>query len=63
DIDSFLQPVGKSRKRRRLADGKSYGGGAGRMTKAMEHKLANSYGIAIRQSSESAKSTIIVLRF
>ncbi|CAF4142249.1 unnamed protein product [Rotaria magnacalcarata] len=54
--NKHIQPVGKSRKRRRLADGKSYGGGAGRMTKAMEHKLADSYGIAIRQSSESAKN-------
>ncbi|CAF3020724.1 unnamed protein product, partial [Rotaria socialis] len=56
NIDSFLQPVSKSRKRRRLADGKSYGGGAGRITKALEHKLADSYGVAIRQSSEWAKN-------
>ncbi|CAF3615855.1 unnamed protein product, partial [Rotaria socialis] len=54
-FNSFF-PVSKSRKRRRLADGKSYGGGAGRITKALEHKLADSYGVAIRQSSEWAKN-------
>ncbi|CAF4470706.1 unnamed protein product [Rotaria magnacalcarata] len=48
-------------RRRRLADGKMYGGGVGRMTKLMEHKLADSYGIAIRQSSAIVKSTAVVL--
>jgi len=55
------QPVSRSRTRRRLSDGKPYGGGAGRMTKAMEHKLADFYGLAIRQSSESAKGTLIII--
>jgi ribosomal protein S18 len=62
NIPSFAQPIGKSRKRRRrLADGKPYGGADGRMTKVMEHKLADCYGLAIRQSSESAKGKMIVL--
>jgi hypothetical protein len=59
DTHSSVQPVSKSR-RRRLADGKPYGGGAGRIIKVMEHKLAECYGLAIRQSSESAKSIVII---
>lgn len=59
DVHTLVQPVSKGRRRRRLADGKPYGGGAGRMTKVMEHKLADCYGLAIRQSSQSAKSILI----
>ncbi|CAF1414139.1 unnamed protein product, partial [Didymodactylos carnosus] len=55
EIQSLSRLVSKSRRRRRLPDGKPYGGGAGRMTKMMEHKLAEHYGLAIRQSSELAK--------
>jgi hypothetical protein len=62
DIQSSMQPVSSSRRRRRLADGKPYGGGIGRMTKAMEQKLADCYGLAIRQSSESAKGMMIILQ-
>lgn len=60
DIRLSMQPVSKSRRRRRLDDGKPYGGGIGRMTKAMEHNLAECYGLAIRQSSESAKGMMII---
>lgn len=49
-----------TRRRRRLADGKMYGGGVGRMTKLMERKLADSYGLAIRQSSAIVKSRAVV---
>lgn len=62
DFHSFSQPVIKSRRRRRLPDGKPYSGSNGRMTKTMEHKLADYYGIAIRHSSESAKSMANVLQ-
>ncbi|CAF3259605.1 unnamed protein product [Rotaria sp. Silwood2] len=47
--------INKRRRRRCLADGKPYGGGAGRMTKSMEKKLSDYYGLAIRYSSEVAK--------
>lgn len=62
DIEKPVQSSTKSRRRTRLSDGKPYGGGVGRMTKAMEHKLADYYGIAIRQSSESAKSLFLFLK-
>lgn len=58
-IHSSAQLDKKRRRRRRLADGKPYGGGNGRMTKTMEQNLADCYGLAIRQSSESAKGKII----
>ncbi|CAF3720422.1 unnamed protein product [Rotaria sordida] len=47
-------------RQRRLADGKPYGYGVGRMTKAMEKKLANHYSLAIQQSSKLAQGTAIV---
>ncbi|CAF1146228.1 unnamed protein product [Rotaria magnacalcarata] len=49
------------RRRRRLADGKMYGGGVDRMAKLMERKLADSYGLAIRQSGATIKSTAVIL--
>ncbi|CAF4738449.1 unnamed protein product, partial [Rotaria sp. Silwood2] len=52
--------INKRRRRRCLADGKPYGGGAGRMTKSMEKKLSDYYGLAIRYSSEVAKGTGII---
>jgi hypothetical protein len=60
DTHSSVQPVSESRRRQCLADGKPYGDGAGRMTKVMEHKLAECYGLAIRQRSELAKSIVII---
>ncbi|CAF3926449.1 unnamed protein product, partial [Rotaria sp. Silwood1] len=56
DIDLFVHSITKSRTQRRLSDGKPYSGSGGRMTKAMEHKLSDCYGLAIRQSGESAKN-------
>jgi hypothetical protein len=50
----------KTRRRRRLADGKPYGGSIGRMTKSMEQKLSDSYGLAIRLSSQLVKGTGII---
>ncbi|CAF1085671.1 unnamed protein product [Adineta steineri] len=38
-----------------LADGKPFGGSAGRMTEGMMHKMSESYGLAIRQGSNEAK--------
>ncbi|CAF3081065.1 unnamed protein product, partial [Rotaria sp. Silwood2] len=49
------QLVHKGRTRRRLPDGKPYGGSNGRMTKSMEQKLSDYYGLAIRQTSQLAK--------
>jgi hypothetical protein len=46
------------RRRKRLADGKPYNGGHGRMTKAMEQKLADHYGLAIQQSSKLAQGIV-----
>lgn len=61
NISSIISSITKvTRRRRRLADGRPYGGGVGRMTKLMEHKLADSYGLAIRQSSTLVKSIEIV---
>ena len=37
--------------RQLLADNKSWGGGAGRVTNQMMKKLSNNYGLAIRQGS------------
>lgn len=59
DIRSPARLNNRRRRRRRLSDGKPYGGGNGRMTKAMEQKLADCYGLAIRQSSQSAKGIMI----
>ena len=59
-IDSSVQPTSKARRRRRLEDGKPYGGGVGRVTKTMEYKLTECCGLAIRQSSESAKGIVII---
>ncbi|CAF4977030.1 unnamed protein product [Rotaria sp. Silwood1] len=56
NIHSSVPLASRSRKRRRLADGKPYSGGVGRMTRVMEHKLADNYGLAIRQCSELAKN-------
>ena len=53
------QLVEKGRTRRRLPDGKPYGGSDGRMTKSMEQKLSDYYGLAIRQSSQLAKGTLV----
>ena len=50
----------KTRRRRRLADGKPYGGSIGRMTKSMEQKLSESYGLAIRLSSQLVKGIGII---
>ncbi|CAF4744558.1 unnamed protein product, partial [Rotaria magnacalcarata] len=38
-----------------------YGGGVDRMAKLMERKLADSYGLAIRQSGATTKSTAVIL--
>lgn len=48
--------VTKERRRKCLADGKPYGGACGRMTKTMEQKLAEHYGLAIQQTSKLVKS-------
>ena len=60
NIPSLVPSITRGHRRRRLTDGKPYGGGVGRMTKLMERKLADSYGLAIRQSSALAKSIVIV---
>jgi hypothetical protein len=56
DVGQLLH---KSRTRRRLPDGKPYGGSNGRMTKSMEQKLSDYYGLAIRQTSQLAKGTSV----
>ena len=48
----------KRRRRKRLGDGKSYGGGYGRMTKIMEQKLGDHYGLAIQQTNSVVKSNV-----
>ena len=59
EVRPFIEQGNKKRKRRRLPDGKPCGGGASRMTKVMEQKLSDCYGLAIRQSSESAESMLV----
>ncbi len=53
------QLVHKGRTRRHLPDGKPYGGSNCRMTKSMEKKLSDYYGLAIRQTSQLAKGTLV----
>jgi hypothetical protein len=60
EVEAFVEQGNKKRTRKRLPDGKPYGGGAGRMTKAMEHKLSEHYGLAIRQSSASVDSMLTI---
>ncbi len=57
--EDVSQLVHKGRTRRRLPDGKPYGGSNGRMTKSMEKKLSDHYGLAIRQTSQLSKGTLV----
>ena len=58
--EDVTQSVHKSRTRRRLPNGKSYGGSNGRMTKSMEQKLSAYYGLAIRESSQLSQCMLVL---
>ncbi|CAF4250540.1 unnamed protein product [Rotaria sp. Silwood2] len=55
------QLVHKGRTRRRLPDGKPYGGSNGSMTKSMEQKLSDYYGLAVRQTNLDEDNAVLLM--